>query len=556
MQLIVLGMHRSGTSVLARLMNLIGVYFGPEGIQLNAGDDNPKGVWERKDVHALNDFAINSSGCAWNRVSAFDVGNLASDALDEFLTRARRIVLEMDAHRPWVIKDPRMCLVLPLWRRVMEAPVCIHIYRSPVEVAASLQTRNQIPIEVGLALWQKYVLSAHSASIGLPSITVTHRDLVKMPAETLRRLKEGLEGKGVAGLWHPSPSEVKAFVDENLYRERDNRQDLQAYLHAPQLELFEALAAGEKPPEHFFEPDVHMQELLSKYESSLPPVVTPLEQRRADAARKERELERSRKFDTVVPLLQELKGILVKERSELVHALEAAKAENAGLRKSMEQQNQQLKAGEHDITVLRASLLAAAEVKKNADEFTELRFHEIKQLTRMLKEAEEEIGALRGNLISAKKQRLRQQHANDLLKVQMRALRATVDSEKRIAEAAMSSLGWRVTTSIKRIGRLFKFTTAGNDPKLAREKDLVRRSGLFDEAWYLTQNPDVQAGRYDPVEHYLEHGAREGRNPSPGFDTRYYLKANPDVAAAGLNPLVHYILDGAMEGRSATARRN
>lgn len=555
MQLIVLGMHRSGTSVLARLMNLIGVYFGPEGIQLNAGDDNPKGAWERKDVHALNDFALNSSGCAWNCVSTFDVDDLASDILDEFLTRARRIVLEMDAHRPWVIKDPRMCLVLPLWRRVLEVPVCIHVYRSPVEVAASLQTRNQIPIEVGLALWQKYVLSTYLASVGLPSVTVAHRDLVRMPAETLRRLKEELEGKGVAGLRHPSPSEVKAFVDKNLYRERDSRQDLQAYLHAPQLELFEALAAGKKPPEHFFEPDVHMQELLSKYESSLPPVVTPREQRRAEAARKERELERSRNLDTVVPLLQELKGVLVKERSEIVRALEATKAENAGLRRSLEQQDQQWKAEAHDITVLRASLSAAAEAKKKVDEITELRFHEIKQLTCMLQEAEDEIGILRGNLTSAKKQRLRQQHANDLLKVQVRTLRATVELERRLAEAARSSLGWRATAFIKRISSLFRFTAAGNNPKLAREKDLVRRSGLFDEEWYLTQNPDVLAGGYDPVEHYLEHGAREGRNPGPGFDTRYYLKTNPDVAAAGLNPLVHYILDGVMEGRAAMARR-
>jgi len=536
-------------------MNLIGVYFGPEGMELNAGDDNPKGVWERKDVHALNNFALNSSSCAWNRVSTFDADDLASDVLDEFLTRARRIVLEMDAHRPWVIKDPRMCLVLPLWRRVLEAPVCIHVYRSPIEVAASLQTRNQIPIEVGLALWQKYVLSAHLASAGLPSVTVVHRELMKTPAEALRRLKEQLEGKGVAGLRHPSPSEVKAFVDENLYRERGNRQDLQRYLHAPQLELFEALAAGEKPPAHFFEPDVHMQELLSKYESPLPPVVTPQEQRRVDAARKERELERSRKLDTVVPMLQELKRMLGKERSEIARALEATKAENAELRRSLEQQNQQLKAGAHDITVLRTSLSAAAEAKQKADEFTNLRFHEIKQLTCMLQEAEEEVRILRGNLTSAKKQTLRQQHANDLLKVQVRTLRATVESERRLSEEARVSLTWRATTLIRRISEIFKFRTPGKKSNLAREMDLVKRSGLFDEKWYLTQNPDVLAGGYDPVEHYLEHGAREGRNPGPGFDTKYYLKANPDVAAAGLNPLIHYILDGVIEGRPAVARR-
>ena len=555
MQLIVLGMHRSGTSVLARLMNLIGVYFGPEGIELSAGDDNPKGVWERKDVHALNNFVLNSSGCAWNRVSAFDVGELASDIQDEFVTRARRIVLEMDAHRPWVIKDPRMCLVLPLWRRVLEAPVCVYVHRSPIEVAASLQTRNQIPIEVGLALWQRYVSSAHLASLGLPSLTVAHRDLVKTPVKVLRRLKTDLEEKGVTGLRLPSSSEIKAFVDENLYRERDNRQNLRKFLNAPQLALFEAVAAGEEPPQRFCELDVQMQKLLSTYESSLPPVITPQERRRADAARKEHELERSRKLDSVPPLLEDLKAILVRERSSLIRELEATRSENSGLRRSMELQNQQLKASTHDITILRASLAAATDAKKKTEEFTGLRFNEIKQLTCMLREAEDEIGMLRGNWHSAKKQTLQQQYTNKLLKAQVRTLRATVDAERRLSEEVRASLTWRATILIKRISKLFKFSAAGVNPKLAREKDLVKRSGLFDETWYLTKNPDVLAGGYDPVEHYLEHGAREGRNPGPEFDTRYYLKANPDVAAAGLNPLIHYIMDGVMEGRPAAARR-
>jgi len=55
----------------------------------------------------------------------------------------------------------------------------------------------------------------------------------------------------------------------------------------------------------------------------------------------------------------------------------------------------------------------------------------------------------------------------------------------------------------------------------------------------------------NPVEHYVRHGWREGRDPSPSFITRGYLSANPDVAAAGDNPLLHYILHGKAEGRSS-----
>ena len=66
-------------------------------------------------------------------------------------------------------------------------------------------------------------------------------------------------------------------------------------------------------------------------------------------------------------------------------------------------------------------------------------------------------------------------------------------------------------------------------------------------------NPDVRDSGADPIEHYLVHGATEGRDPSGEFQTRFYLEAYPDVAGAGINPLVHYILHGAAEGRATKA---
>ncbi|MBW2306283.1 MAG: glycosyltransferase [Deltaproteobacteria bacterium] len=79
---------------------------------------------------------------------------------------------------------------------------------------------------------------------------------------------------------------------------------------------------------------------------------------------------------------------------------------------------------------------------------------------------------------------------------------------------------------------------------------LIDQSGVFDSAFYLQNNPDVQAAGADPLAHYLRAGAEEGRNPNPLFDTSYYLAQNPDVAAAGENPLVHYLSCGAGEGRN------
>lgn len=87
-------------------------------------------------------------------------------------------------------------------------------------------------------------------------------------------------------------------------------------------------------------------------------------------------------------------------------------------------------------------------------------------------------------------------------------------------------------------------------PQLRQFIDLIKRSGLFDTAWYLKQYPDVAASDIDPVEHYLRIGARQLRDPGPGFSTRHYLNTNPDVASAGVDPLCHYIVHGAKEGRT------
>lgn len=84
-----------------------------------------------------------------------------------------------------------------------------------------------------------------------------------------------------------------------------------------------------------------------------------------------------------------------------------------------------------------------------------------------------------------------------------------------------------------------------------RQLKLIRDSGLFDEAWYLSQNPDVAQAKIDPALHYLRHGGFEGRDPGPKFSSAFYLDTYPDVKAAGINPLVHYLLLGEKEGRQA-----
>jgi O-antigen biosynthesis protein len=175
MQIIILGMHRSGTSPLTRIINLMGAYVGMEGTLMEPYQDNPKGFWERHDVYALHEEVLKAIGASWHEIAHLDLGKLTEDARTAFEQKARVIIQNLDAHRPWVLKDPRMCLLFPLWQPLLETPICVHIYRRPLQVAQSLRSRDGFPIHFGAALWEKYNLSALTNSRNLPRLFVSHQ---------------------------------------------------------------------------------------------------------------------------------------------------------------------------------------------------------------------------------------------------------------------------------------------------------------------------------------------------------------------------------------------
>jgi hypothetical protein len=104
-------------------------------------------------------------------------------------------------------------------------------------------------------------------------------------------------------------------------------------------------------------------------------------------------------------------------------------------------------------------------------------------------------------------------------------------------------------SGLVRIGQ--RIARTSKQRRRQRAVELVRRSSLFDEDWYLATYPDIERSGVDPIVHYLENGWKEGRDPGPRFSTSAYLRANSDVAALGVNPLLHYVEYGHSEGRGA-----
>jgi hypothetical protein len=152
----ILGMHRSGTSMVALLLAECGLYLGHERDLMPPGPDNPAGFGENLSFVELNERLLAALGGTWDAVPEFAPGWLERHDVTLLHAEAEQRVQAFAECEPWGWKDPRSSVTFPFWERVagpLEVVVCI---RDPLEVALSLQRRNGVSLEFGLALWLQY----------------------------------------------------------------------------------------------------------------------------------------------------------------------------------------------------------------------------------------------------------------------------------------------------------------------------------------------------------------------------------------------------------------
>jgi len=251
--LFVLGMHRSGTSVAARLVNLLGLSLGSEDELLPPTDDNPTGFWENQPLLAANDELLGALGGEWRAPPHLEDGWQLRPELEGLressLETLRRV---FQARETWAWKDPRNCLTLPFWLTLADdATGVVLVYRNPLEVAASLGSRDGTTLQLGLALWERYTRSAFAATRGLPVHVVGYERLVADPAGWCAEVSDFLSGCGAAT--SPVPSEaLRSFVRPDLRHSTASENDL-----APaQLELYTSLEGCEGSHQAFTPPDL------------------------------------------------------------------------------------------------------------------------------------------------------------------------------------------------------------------------------------------------------------------------------------------------------------
>lgn len=192
----IVGMHRSGTSALGAALEALGLCVGKTVMDPDAETGNPKGYYENQAIVDLHDKFLTGISWEWHKPCPVPSRgfrrSIAQQCREEML---QLMVEQFGSNRP-LIKDPRLCELLPLWRPLIdtyfsEATFILPV-RSPAEVAFSLAKRDHFSLDHGLTLWAIHVLQAEKDSRGLNRIFTTYENLLDHSEELVSNLASQL----------------------------------------------------------------------------------------------------------------------------------------------------------------------------------------------------------------------------------------------------------------------------------------------------------------------------------------------------------------------------
>jgi GT2 family glycosyltransferase len=234
---VVLGMHRSGTSAVTRVINLLGIPTTRANDLLPADDGNQAGYWESRRVVEFNDQLLSRAWGSWATPPLEgDLAPLSSDAA--LIASARDLLSEIDGLAPCVLKDPRFCLLLPFWRAVLPAdPLLVIVNRNPVEVARSLSARHALSVDYGIALWEHYTARLLAGANGSRAFVIDFDSALEDPG-WISLLHRFLVEFGAAARENaPSFNEIERSLNRG-YRHHDaSLSDLDTYCLPSQVKL-------------------------------------------------------------------------------------------------------------------------------------------------------------------------------------------------------------------------------------------------------------------------------------------------------------------------------
>ena len=211
---VVLGMHRGGTSLCAKTVSRLGFSLG--GPLLPPEFDNPDGFYEHAEINRLHEALLAQLGATWDTTwsvrEALDTNSLAAEA-NATVGQLKAIVAEQlrGSGGRWAFKDPRTAWLLPIWLQVFDdldiTPTWLLAVRDPRAVAASLYARNRLPLELGELLWVEHYLNA-LRHLGPQIAAVVHYESwFSSPREQIEEVARALDA---------SPAEATEIVENSV----------------------------------------------------------------------------------------------------------------------------------------------------------------------------------------------------------------------------------------------------------------------------------------------------------------------------------------------------
>ncbi len=265
MGLLVLGMHRSGTTALARVLAACGFDPGTRVVEGSSG--NEAGHWEDAYAVEVHERLLSEFGAAWNEPVSLPAHWANSPAADRARDGIRSYLQNDRARHPaWVLKDPRASLFAPLWiEEAARAGIplgAVLMLRHPMEVAASLAARDGLSLERGLWLWLEYTAAAAMHARAIPSMVLSYDRLLADRKASLALLGSLPGGELLS---RPTlPDKVEAILDPGLR----HHAGLQPPLPGPIAGIWSTLSAGIGKPleaqaiDSLFEAFQEMQDLV------------------------------------------------------------------------------------------------------------------------------------------------------------------------------------------------------------------------------------------------------------------------------------------------------
>lgn len=193
----IIGPHRSGTSAFSGVLSMMGIFFGSN--LLDPSFDNPKGFFENKSIVALNDEILNLFQNKWYTSKPLPREWWKQEAILPLQTRAIELInYEYNGLSLFAIKDPRMALLFPFWKKVLTQffNIDIHVvivYRKPIEIVQSLMKRNSFSLLSAIETTSLHLLSAERYSRGLPRNFVNFNNLLEKNHKELISIFEALD---------------------------------------------------------------------------------------------------------------------------------------------------------------------------------------------------------------------------------------------------------------------------------------------------------------------------------------------------------------------------